>query len=339
MGVLVPRARKPASLVLKQPRGYSAPVWFIRWYDGGKRERSTGTGDLAAAERALAQHLGQKAPARGTVAAALAAYAESAAARVIDPIRIINCVDRLMPYWGERAAGDVNERTLADYVAHRNGAAIGTIRRELGTLRAALRRAGYRQTIALPSAPEARQRWLRRHEAAKLLRAARTEPKAARHLCRFILLGLYTAARKRAILELTWAQVDLEHRLIHLNPEGRKQTKKRRPTIRIGNRLLTFLRYWSRTASPTVIDDAYGEAVQNVKRSFASASRRAGLGPDVSPHTLRHTSITWMVQGGAPLWEVAGLAGLTMEMVDRVYGHQSPEHMGKAVAALDRKRG
>ena len=62
--------------------------------------------------------------------------------------------------------------------------------------------------IPSPKLPGPRERCLTRQEAARLLRAARTD-----HLRIFIRLGLYTWARSGAILDLEWARRVLENRL------------------------------------------------------------------------------------------------------------------------------
>lgn len=59
-----------------------------------------------------------------------------------------------------------------------------------------------------------------------------------------------------------------------------------------------------------------------------------GLDDEVTPHVLRHTSATWLVQAGVPLWEVAGFLEMTVEMVKRIYGHHAPEHLQRAARAL-----
>jgi integrase len=66
---------------------------------------------------------------------------------------------------------------------------------------------------------------------------------------------------------------------------------------------------------------------------FRRARDNAGLGPDVTPHTLRHTCATWKVQAGMPLWDVAGFLGMTTKMVDDVYGHHAPERLRKVANA------
>jgi hypothetical protein len=47
----------------------------------------------------------------------------------------------------------------------------------------------------------------------------------------------------------------------------------------------------------------------------------AGLGTDVIPHTLRNTRATWLMQAGIEPWEAAGHLGMSLEMLQRVYGN------------------
>ena len=66
--------------------------------------------------------------------------------------------------------------------------------------------------------------------------------------------------------------------------------------------------------------------------------KAAALGPDVVPHTLRHTAITWQAQLGVPAHEICGFFGITLEMFERVYGHHHPDYQSNAVNALSRPR-
>lgn len=58
--------------------------------------------------------------------------------------------------------------------------------------------------------------------------------------------------------------------------------------------------------------------------TWPAAIKRAGLTGKVTPHTLRHTCVTWKLRAGATPWEVGGFVGMSSEMVTRVYGHHSP---------------
>lgn len=213
----------------------------------------------------------------------------------------------------------------------------GTIRRELTVLRAAIN-AAHRNgrltravAVEMPDPPPPRERYLTRDEVAKLLRAARLEPRARLHLPLFILLGLYTGRRKEALLSLRWPAVDLRAGgLVDFRRPGEVETKKRRGRVKIPRRLMIHLRNARKRGTDLghVVNDA-GQPIGDVKRSFQSACERAGL-TDVTPHTLRHTCATWLMQAGVDKWKAAGFLAMSLDTLERVYGHHHPDHDGGA---------
>jgi integrase len=150
----------------------------------------------------------------------------------------------------------------------------------------------------------------------------------------FILLGLYTGARKEAILSLRWSQVDLNVGRIDFNALGARRTNKRRAHIPIPPRMIGPLRRarLRGTEIGFVVNDD-GKRLGDLKRGFASACRRAGL-IGVTPHTLRHTCATWLMQRGVPKWEAAGFLGMSVETLEAVYGHHSPDYLKTAAEAF-----
>jgi integrase len=328
-------------------------VWEIIWYERGARKRkSTGTDNRTEADQQLAAHLTAEPagfvrprdPSERLIADVLNAYATGRGSDVADPERLGYAVMALLPFWGELRVGDVTETLCKGYSRQRRKAN-ETVRRELSTLRAAINfdvaHGQLTRTVPvwLPSPGEHKDRWLTRSDAGALLRAARSEPRSRRHLPLFILLGLYAAARKEAILSLRWPQVDLARGLIDLNPPGRGRTEKGRPIIPIPRRLVTFLKCAQRhgTSVGHVIT-FHGKPVLDIKKSFAAACVAAGL-EDVTPHTLRHTAATWMAQAGVPMMMVSRYLGHTdTRTTERIYAHHAPEYLAPATAALDRRR-
>ena len=72
----------------------------------------------------------------------------------------------------------------------------------------------------------------------------------------------------------------------------------------------------------------------SVKTGFRRAASLAGLSGKVTPHTLRHTAATWLMQSGTDRWQAAGYLGMSVEMLEKVYGHHHPDHLQAAVAAI-----
>jgi integrase len=216
--------------------------------------------------------------------------------------------------------------------------------------------------VTLPDWPPARDLWLTRDEAALLLRGARAG-NARLHLPYFVMLGLYAGHRKRAILELQWqpntvgGHVDMARGMIDFRRRG-PQTRKRRTHIPIPRRLATFLPYLRRRTRQYVLEWR-GKPIGNIKKAFNNAARsaarlaiergrslpkwhprRSDLAQSArklkaaTPHTLRHTCVTWLVAKGIPYADIGGWVAMTPAIVEKVYSHHSPEQH-KRVRAVE----
>lgn len=350
----MPMPSKGARLMLRKRPG-RPPVWCI--VDTGQPERSTGTGDRGQAEIALADYIARKNRATGpatpdamTVADALSIYAEEHAPTVAAPERLGYAIQALLPFWGALPVSAVKGATCrryADQRATRFGkpASPGTIRRELNCLGAALAYCageGYlvtAPTVTMPEKPETTQRALTRAEAAKLIRAALA--RGQRHIARFILIGLYTGTRKDAILNLRLSGpsmvggwFDLDAGLLYRKGEGERSTKKRRPPARLPRQLKAHARRWRRMGLTWAVEWR-GARIADIKTAWAKVAADADLGWHPTPHTLKHTAITWAIQGGASIADAAGFFGTSADTIERTYWHFSPYFQSDAVAALE----
>ena len=281
-----------------------------------------------------------------TVANALAIYGEKHAPTVRASSTIGYSIRALLPPLGSLPIGSITGEVCRRYAKYR-GKAAGTVRRELGVLQAALNfchREGYLTAapkVTLPPAPAARDRWLTRDEAARLLWVAYRNPKS-RHLARFILVALYTGTRSRAILGLRFMPhtsggwVDTESGLMYRRGTGEAETKKRTPTVPIPRSLLAHMRRWERNGARYVVE-VDGQRVASVKTAWKRALAKAGI-DHATRHDLRHTAVTWAMQHGAGKWAAAGFFGLSLDMLERVYGHHHPDHLRSAVEAMERKQ-
>jgi integrase len=323
--------------------------FYIVWTAGGRsRERSTGTADREQAQVQLAEFLqrrnrqaGPRDPSQVLVTDVINEYQQHRSPKVAAPARIAYAVLALTDFWEGNSVADVTPQTCARYAETRARSA-GTVRRELGVLRAAVNHAHRNGRITrliaveLPERPESRDRWLTRKEAAALIRASRT-PQARLYLPHFILMGLYTGRRKEAILSLRWPQVSLEARTINFDIAGRKRTNKKRGIIPIPPRLLPHLRRLRRRGSDLgYVLHINSERIKDIKKGFAAACNRAEI-VGVSPHTLKHTAATWLMQAGTDPWQASGFLSTSVETLLRVYGHHHPDYHREAAANIGKR--
>lgn len=349
----MPRPSKGARLYRRKDSGQ----WVII---DGKTQRRTGTEDRRQAEAALSAYLatrdlpsGPSGPEGMTVAEALTIYAENHAETVADPARIGYAIDALLDWWGDLPVSSVTPATCLRYARERRAyrgtererpIGTGTARRELGCLSAALSycvKWGYlvrAPDVLLPEKKAPRERWLTRPEAAKLLRTARAN-KRTRHLCAFILIALYTGTRKEAILGLRFTPhtaggwINTETGVMYRKAEDVRETKKRRPPVRMPRKLLGHAKRWERRQTWAV--EYRGGRVGSIKNAWRTIVDDSGLS-DVTPHTLKHTAITWAMHRGVPLADAAGFFGTSIATLEAVYLHHHVDFQKKTAAAMDR---
>ena len=252
----------------------------------------------------------------------LTIYAREHGPKVVAPRAIGSAIEPLTSFWAGRSVADVTLYTCEQYGTARQRS-VSTVRRELAVLGAAINwafksgRITRTVSVTKPLKPDPKERWLTRREAACVIRATKTD-KARFYLPLFILMGLYTGRRSEALLSLRWPQVDLKAGTIDFEIPGRQRTNKRRGKVPIPPRLLPHLvRARRRGADLGHVLHKDGRPIKNIKKGFKFACQRAGI-ENVTPHTLRHTAATWLVQRGVPLWEAAGFLAMSVETLTRI---------------------
>jgi integrase len=356
---------KPARLWLNKPRG----LWYILDDENGKR-RQIPTGcradDRETAEERLADYIGAKHnydsgrhPSAVTVAEILNVYLNDRSS-IARPQELAQRALNLLLFFGETPVAALNKRLCRNYVAERGREPAA--RRELEDLRAALGHAfdeeilaaDIRGRIELPAKAAARERWLTRSEAARLIWAAwryrevqkgcATGRRSRQHVARFILVALYTGTRSGAVCRAAMGpaigrgHVDLEQGVFYRRAPETAETNKRQPPVRLPEQLLAHIRRWKRRGvSLHSVVEFNGKPVESVKKAFGRCVADAGLDGKVTPHTPRHTAITWAMQNGVTPFDASGFFGVSEQIIDRVYGHHCPSRHKAVGDALTRR--
>jgi integrase len=242
-------------------------------------------------------------------------------------------IGNLSRWWSDKTVADVTSGNCRKYAATKSAP---SARRDLETLRAAIAYWNKEHgpldkvpVITLPEKSEPRDRWLTRKEARRLRHAAKGVP----HLYRFIVIGLLTGSRSGAIFSLRWDWIDFKTGImLRRAPKSAEDRRKKTPPVRMGRALMRLLKRWKRMdrdlKCPYVVHYD-GQPVSRIKRTWAKACKKAKL-KDVTPHTLRHTRATWLMQAGVTPWEAAGALGMTPSILETVYGKQHPDWQKRA---------
>jgi integrase len=325
-------------------------TYYVFWYDEGKRateKLSLRTSDPMLAQKKFAIFLTEGKSAftaeEGlTVETALDQYyKEHAAKEVVSLVTVENNIRHLKTFFKKKLIKDIGVPECHAYGSWRD-VKPSTVAKELSTLKAAARHANKWKRLSLADMPSIRLPkievnkgvWLFPDELELLREAATTliDEFIPFRTLSFIELCYYTGSRREAIESLTWQQVDLERRRISLAKPGERRTKKRRPTIAIDPLLMpTLLRLEKQRVSNWVLG-----ANSRMDNWFRNVARRAGLeilterhgrrSAVITPHMLRHSRATHLLQDGKPLWAVAGLLGDSLATVEAIYGHHTPLH-------------
>jgi integrase len=204
----------------------------------------------------------------------------------------------------------------------------------------------------LPDAPQARQRWLTRSEAAQLIWTAwrkrrRTDNGkpgrcTSRHIARYILVAIYTGSRNGDICgasvlpTIGRGYVDLDRGIFKRKPDNKRETSKRQPTVPIAPRLLAHMRRWQRLGiSKHSVIEWNGKPIRRVRDGWDSLVKAAGLACDdpkmkIIRHTMRHTAITWYLTPdrrtgkAVDIETVSQYCGVSAATIRKTYRHVMP---------------
>jgi integrase len=221
-----------------------------------------------------------------------------------------------------------------------------------------------RPKVSLPVKGDTHREALTRSQAAALLKAAMgyrrrgngswerlgASARANRaHLRRFLLLGLYTGSRHGVMTSLMWiespkdAWADLDKGMVYRRgkTEADRPTK-RRPVVKMPRRLVAHMRRWMAADEKAKVEvnavlHHGGRKLTKIRTGFEGIVRDAGLAGEITPHWMRHTCATWLMEAGVDMWEAAAYTGMTVAVLEKHYAHHRPDYQSAAHQAFSRR--
>lgn len=314
----------PLSLY-RRPSG----IWHIRGtYKGCRVDQSSGTRTRAIAddERAAIEARISKESIHGR--AAVIGFGEAALA-YMQATGQRRFLARVIAHFKDTPIARIGREDIEDAAVRLYpGAADATRRRQvIVPVNAVINHAKGKRPRPRPAETK-RTRWLTVAEADRLIRHSG-------RMAALVTFFLNTGVRASEALRLDWADVDLE--------AGRAWIwQSKQSTARwalFGARTRAALASLDHRDGPVFLTPkgapyrvATGESGGNpIKRGFARARDAAGLGPEVTPHTLRHTWATWAYAVRPDPYRIGEYGGWSTGEMPRRYVKLAPPGYGDVI--------
>ncbi|UFI04650.1 tyrosine-type recombinase/integrase [Roseibium aggregatum] len=357
----MPRPADPPKLKKRKNR----PFYFIVFHDpetGKRRECSTGTSNRDEAEEKLEDFLRDRRtqrtgrpvpPHKMKIAQTLDDYANFKMGKKAAE-RLSYSLSNLLTFWQDKTVDQINPETVEQYW-RTSSRKRSTCRRDLTDLRSAVNhsiRMNRLQEFRFPELPKdgkPRKRWLTQSEYVRLFWAAGDEYRSKFTLRLFLMIAYYTGARKSAIMELEWSQIDFDAGMLNFNKDGAEfdevddsEGGKPRSHIPMPPELSRHLKrrfdlYGDKTNFVFHQKHNPTRRVKSIDKGFRQAAKKAGL-KKVTPHTLRHTRVSLLVQAGEKISDVSEYMAMSFQTLEKVYSHFNTDHIRDMAQRLGRSR-
>lgn len=151
----------------------------------------------------------------------------------------------------------------------------------------------------------------------------------AKRLFPLLVFAANTGVRKGEVVAARWEWVDLDRRMLFIQPSDAWRPKNGKPReVPISDALLPWLSGPRKSAfifpKPGTLD-RYGDFPQH---PFEHVRDKVGL--EGGPHTLRHTFASIFLSRGGKIYDLAQLLGHSHTRTTELYGHFMRDHMESA---------
>ena len=150
---------------------------------------------------------------------------------------------------------------------------------------------------------------------------------------RLVLMFLYyTGIRLNEIVNLKWEDIDFERGVIHLKTA--KGEKER--IIFLHDKLKSFIEYFNIKKEGFVFLSNLGKKYdkRTIQLIVRNAAEKAGIRKRITPHTLRHSFATHLLEAGADIRHIQKLLGHSNLQATQIYTHVANRDIKKLANLL-----
>lgn len=142
----------------------------------------------------------------------------------------------------------------------------------------------------------------------------------------------YAGLRLSEVRNLRWQDIDFERDVIHI-----KQAKgEKERVVFLHDRLKELLmKYGIRKSGLVLVSERGGKyAERTIQQIVKNAARKAGIKKKVTPHTLRHSFATHLLEAGADIRYIQQLLGHRSLRATQIYTHVANKDIKKLANLL-----
>jgi integrase len=147
-----------------------------------------------------------------------------------------------------------------------------------------------------------------------------------------------TGLRQSDLINLEWSQINFKNQTLILDNRN-SQTKSRKVhTLPLNMKALQILteRQLGLSGGERVFT-YQGKPIKQlfISHKFKKLVTKAGINPQLSFHSLRHSFASWLIQKGVPIYQVSKLLTHSDLRVTQIYAHLSEQNLKNAVELLN----
>ncbi len=150
---------------------------------------------------------------------------------------------------------------------------------------------------------------------------------------RLVLMVLYySGIRVNEIVNLKWEDIDFQRGTIHLKTA--KGEKER--IVFFHEKLKGFIEYFNLKKEGYVFLSNFGKKYDDrtVQLIVKNAARKSGISKKVTPHILRHSFATHLLEAGADIRHIQKLLGHSSLQTTQIYTHVANKDINKLAKLL-----
>ena len=150
---------------------------------------------------------------------------------------------------------------------------------------------------------------------------------------RLVLMFLYyTGIRVNEIVNLKWEDIDFQRGTIHIKiAKGEKER-----VVFFHEKLKSFIEYFNLKKEGYVFLSNFGKKYdkRTVQLIVRNAAKKSGISKKVTPHTLRHSFATHLLEAGADIRHIQKLLGHANLQTTQIYTHVANKDIKKLANLL-----